>query len=314
MNKLVLIFLGLCFSLCTYSQITNQNQFLELFDQEIKKYNIGDIDKHYDQGYFTTKFESAFFDVHAEVNLVNLYGNCIDSTDSHCINQIQFFFAQNRNLQDQRLVLIEKLEYFDSIQEFLKIRIYSEDLLSFYEKTAIIQNPNNGVFYTVVIDLPSGIGSLNKSYLDKWKINGDSVFNIALKNTLSSLTQNFEGVTIVEGEAPYYLLTDDYDLFVTSALLKLNDFNIPKGKFGSIVSIPNRTVLIAKPIDDLESLNSLTEDFMGLTNYMNQIDDTNSVSTNLYWFNGVSIELIKKDIENRRFKYPTELSKLIKSK
>lgn len=285
--------------------------FIPLFKSEISKFPIGKIEEHYDQGYFRTFAESDYFDKNVEIGITTIYQRCIEKNESASKQEIAHFFEQHKKLKAQRQTILSKMDDFIFMKSYLKIRFYGDDLKNVYERGGIVRTPYKGLIEVIVLDLPSGIGSLEKKYLDIWKKTETEINAIAKENTLKDLNQKFEKAQTAQSGEEFYLLANDSNLFVTSSLLDLKKSQPPIGKYGTFISIPNNTTIVALPLNDKQKIDAFCLNFMGLTNYMFESKETNPMSNNLFWINGSSMLLIEKDIPNKKLIYPEELKKLI---
>ena len=287
------------------------NKFIALFKSQIAKLDIGKIEEHYDQGYFKVLSESEYFDKDVEIGISTIFQKCVGKDEMVSKQEINRFFEQHKKLKTERKAIDSKMNDFSFMQSFLKIRIYSDYLKPQYENHAIVKKSYKGMIEVVVLDLPSGIGSLEKKYLDIWKKSENDIYSLARENTIKALNQKFEKAETGKDGEEFYLLASDTDLFITSSILELKKTNLPVGKYGTLVSIPNNMVIVALPLDDLQKINGFSLTFRGLTDYMHGSDETKPVSNNLFWFNGKEMAIIEKDIEKKELIYPDELKKIM---
>jgi hypothetical protein len=309
--KLLIAFLVITNLLNAQTDNSDVNKFITLFKSQISKLAVGKIEEHYDQGYFKTLSESDYFDKDFEVGITTIYQKCVNKDETISKQEIINFFEQHKRLKIQRKEIDSKMNDFNFIKSYLKIRIYSDQLKPQYENHGIVKNSYKGFIEVIVLDLPSGIGSLEKKYLDIWKKPESEIYLVAKNNTLKNLGQKFEKAEAAKSGEEFYLLSSDTDLFVTSSILDLKMTNLPIGKFGTLISIPNNTVIVALPLNDKEKINQFCLSFMGLADYMYESKETKPISNNLFWLNGNEILIIDKDLKNKKLTYPAQLQALI---
>jgi len=315
MRNFILIILILCVSTVKSQTQEDVNNFLEIFKSEIKNYDFGKIEEHFNDGYFKTFNESEYFDGNTEVGITSIFQSSYGKTDNEVRKIIKDYFEQHKKLNTQRKQIARKMNDFEFIKSFLKIRIYSKNQRTLYEDNNAIINSNiNDLISVVVLDLPDGIGSLNKTYLKDWKKTENEVYNTAKENTLSSLTQNFEKAETFPTGEEIYLLASDSNLFITSSILNIKQFNIPIGKFGTIISIPNNTVIVALPINDKEKIESYGQNFYGLSNYMYQSSETKPLSDKIFWFDGEKYFEIQFLEQYQKLAFPIEMQEYFEKK
>lgn len=308
-SKLLIAFLAIANLLSAQSNNDDVNKFITLFKSQITKFTIGEIEEHYDQGYFKTLSESEYFDKDVKVGITTIYQKCLGKDETASKQEINNFFEQHKSLKIQIQEFASKMNDFNFIKSYLKIKIYSDELKPQYDNHGIVKVSYKGFIEVIVLDLPSGIGSLEKKYLDIWKKSENEIYLLAKKNTLKNLDQKFEKAEVETSGEEFFLLSNDTDLFVTSYILELKKTNPPIGKYGTLLSIPNNTVIIALPLNDKEKIEPFCLSFMGLTNYMFDSQETKPMSDNLFWFDGNQILSIEKDLKNKKLIYPTNLQK-----
>ncbi len=309
--KLLITFLIITNLLSAQTDNVEVNKFIGLFKSQMSKLSIGRVEEHFDLGYFKTLSESDYFDKDFEVGITSIYQRCIGKDEDFSKQEIDIFFEQHRNLKIQRKEMASKMNDFNLIKAYLKIRIYSEQLRPQYENHGIVKSSYNGLIEVIVLDMPSGIGSLEKKYLDIWKKSEHEIYLLAKNNTLKSLVQKFEKAEVAKSGEEFYILTSNTDLFLTSSILDLQQNKPPMGKFGTLISIPNNTMIVALPLNDKEKINQFCLSFMGLSDYMYENKETKAISNNLFWLNGKDILYIDKDLINKKLIYPAELQAFI---
>ena len=312
-----LILLAILFTMLSnqgFSQSKEKNfiHFISIFKSELKKYDIGDIEEHFEDAYFRTKSESQYFDKEVEIGLTTLYQRCSGKNNNAIKEEIKIYFEQFKHLKNERASLNKEILDFSSIKDKLKIRMYANNLKDTYIKhDAIIKEANKGIIEIIVVDLPTGIGSLGSKYLKHWGISIDSVYNISKINTLKDIKATFIKIQPDQNGMSFNLLADDYDLYVTSSVLDLGKFNTPQGKYGTIISIPNSSMVIAKTLDDKNLIEQNTLEIMGATDAMFNLQNVKPISSNLFWYYNDKFEIIEKDYDRQTFIYPIELQKKI---
>jgi hypothetical protein len=310
-SKILIAFLVITKSLTAQTDNPDVNKFITLFKSQMAKISVGKIEEHYDQGFFITLTESEYFDKDSEVGIISIYQNCAGKGESVTKQEINNFFEQNKSLKIQRKEIASKMNDFNFMKSYLKIRIYSEQLKPQYENHGIVKNSYKGFIEVIVLDLPSGIGSLEKKYLDIWKKKESDLFILAKENTLKNLDQKFEKADVAKSGEEFYFLASDTDLFITSYILDLKKSNPPIGKYGTLISIPNNTVIEALPLNDKEKINQFCLNFKGMTDFMYDSKETKPISNNLFWLNGNEIIIIDRDIKNNKLIYPSQLQSII---
>jgi hypothetical protein len=106
-------------------------------------------------------------------------------------------------------------------------------------------------------------------------------------------------------------MTSDTNIFLSTDVLGLKVKNTPVGKFGAFVSVPNRINMPVLVLDDLNKINVLTMEFMGLTQYMYKLGP-GSISDEFFWYDGERLYPVQNDRSKGAIKLPDELIKRMK--
>lgn len=302
----------LCGNQHIYSQLNNQqsDQFIVQLKQEITKCKIGEIEEHFREGYFKTLEESDYSEKNQMIGLTSLRTRCENKNKKEIQKEIEIFFEQLKQLKAQRKDFAKNIHNFQLVENYLKLRMYPENLRATYSnENSIIYSNISGIIEVLVFDLPTGIGSVNAKYIEVWKKTKEELYHIAKKNTLNYLTQDFvETEPLDNGYVDYYLVNKN-EIFITSSILDLSKFKVPIGKYGTLISMPNNTVIVARPINKTSDLEKCALNFMDNTDLFMSFEGTKPLSNNVFWLNNNKLELIKIDYINKRLIYPKGLMK-----
>jgi hypothetical protein len=309
--KLVIVFFLLTYLSNAQTDNADVNRFIALFKSQLAALPVGKIEEHFEEGYFKTLSESEYFDKDLEIGLTTIYQRCAGKDEAFSKQAIADYFEQHKRLKKERKEFEAKMVDFNFVRPYLKIRIYSEEVRNLYENHGIVRTGYKGMIEVIVMDLPSGIGSVGRKYLDIWKKTESEIYLLAKENTFKSLDHQFEKADEAKSGEEFYLLASDTDLFVTSFILDLKRANPPAGKYGTLISIPNNMAIVALPLNDKTKIEAFCQSFMGLVDYMYNSQETKPVSNNLFWLRGNEILFIDKDVKNKKFIFPPQLQELI---
>lgn len=309
--KLLVAFFLITNQLIAQTDNADVNRFIALFKSQLAALPVGKIEEHFEEGYFKTLSESEYFDKDLEIGLTTIYQRCAGKDEAFSKQAIADYFEQHKRLKKEQKEFELKMVDFNFVKPYLKIRIYPDELRKLYENHGIVKSGYKGLIEVIVMDLPSGIGSVERKYLDIWKKTESEIYLLAKENTFKSLDQQFEKADVAKSGEEFYLLASDTDLFVTSFILDLKKANPPAGKFGTLISIPNNMAIVALPLNDKTKIEAFCLSFMGLADYMYNSEETKPVSNNLFWLQGNEVFFIEKDIKNKKFNFPSQLQVLI---
>lgn len=284
-------------------------KFTKILDNELSQIPFGKIEKHYEEGFFICLEENEYSEKDGQIGLSSLFALCFEKSKSECHVIIQDYFERFRLSNIENKYIQSKISDFDFMKSYLAIRVYPKEW-SEYFKDAIIDESIEGLISVVIINSTYSAVSLSKDKISSWSKTEEEVLKLAKENTLQLIPEEFEFAQKSKYDDKIYLIASDTNIFLSSALINLEEQNIPNGKFGTLISVPNFSAVVAIPISSKQNLDEKTLDFMGLTNYMFESNETKPLSDNLYWYYENKIYLIEKDEVNKKLLLPKKLKEL----
>lgn len=315
MKSKLIIFLFLVVFIANSQTKSEIDNFLNIVKLEIKNYKIGKIEEHFEDGYFLTLSESEYFDSNMKIGITTIFQRTYGKSQNEFKQIIFDFFEQHKRLKIQKNEIKTRESDFNYMKSFLKIKIYNESDKDLYAKSGSIIRPFiNSLITVVVLDLPDGIGSINRGLLKDWKKTEAEIFEYALDNTKKYLKLKFiNSGTLPTGEE-IYMLANDLELFTTSSILNINDAKIPMGKYGTIISVPNNITIAASPLDVKEKIEANGLNFYNLTNYLYKSVETKPLSNKIFWFDGNNFYEILYLEKLNKLAFPDEMKKFTQNK
>jgi len=310
MKIILSIFLSLILTINVSAQMKNNyNEFIESVKKELSQIKIMSYEEHFNEQYFIVNEQNEYFDIGGQIGLTNLYNICNQNDKSNWSEIINQHFELMKNTKKEEKDILPILENLESARMYIKFRIYPMDYLNYVEKSSIFDSRFTDFIGVVVIDLPSSVKNLDKSYLSKWSIGESEIIKLALDNTLKSNQETFEAYPISKSFIVNTLMSDE-NIFITSCVYDLISKSIPLGSFGSFVAIPNRLGIVTKTIEK-KTLNTDLFQMISLVNYMYE-QGPGSITNEIFWFNGKTLFRIDHNQEKKSIKLPQELVELIK--
>lgn len=169
---------------------------------------------------------------------------------------------------------------FKKMQKLLALRLYGPDLIPSAYEMMVYQKDIEDIFSVLVFDLPSSTSGVLPEDIEKWGVEKEKLFKIALDNTLANLKVQITNADFVENDL--WLIESD-SIYSSTFVLKLDKEKKLIGKYGSIVAIPHRHLICVLPINDLSVVQMINQ-LPGLITHLYQ-EGPGSTSTNLYWYN-----------------------------
>ncbi|MFN3404513.1 MAG: hypothetical protein ACK40G_10495 [Cytophagaceae bacterium] len=201
----------------------------------------------------------------------------------------------------------DKLWDFNFARDYLAVRIYPEDFVDKFQLEEFVYRVDLEKTITMlVLDLPYSVESVLQQQASEWKITTDELFKIAIANLQEhyrpDLERTNQNIIAFKGD----------NFFLTSNILYFTDYPECIGTYGSLVALPNREVLICKPIEnDID----VEVGLQVMIPFVNEIfeHEQGRISGNVYWYYQGKFELIFSTIGLSRFNYvlPTDLENML---
>jgi hypothetical protein len=265
---------------------------------------------HFEQNYLVSTTDNEFASKDTQIGLDNLISICDQSDINEWTNIIRDHFMRIKSIKKEKDNLEPEMQNYETALQYLKIRIYPIDYYDIMSKFAILRKNDLGFLEAIVVDYPSTVESLKTEYLKKWDISENNIFNDVTKQTIDDIPEMFEKYEF-KYNSNIYLLSSDTNIFVSTSILDLKVKAAPVGKYGSFVSIPNRVNVPVLELTDKTTINGLTVEFMMLTKYMYD-KGPGSITSNIYWYDGVKLYLVEINKINGSIKLPDKLTDMIK--
>jgi len=221
----------------------------------------------------------------AILNLHNLILRCAEEERENWATMInEHFDGIYQSVESQKQLDVSK---FETVSDYLSIRIYPESFVMQYGGTAnmIVRTHLEGTFSLLMLDLPSAFTPVQKEVFKLWDKSEDEVFEIAQRNVNKQesvkVTEPFE---VKESTIEvHFLENEDYG---ASLGLDLEN-NAPEflGEWGAVIAIPNKGIInvckVSKenPVDFvlfIQKFQAVVEQFYQ--------QHSQPVSTDFFWY------------------------------
>jgi len=278
---------------------------LSEISRTLSEIGFTDYVDHLAEGYIVSRHENDWAGENVTLGLENLISMSLQSPRQNWRKIILGYFQNMKNIRGETAQGAPKLAAFDSALDYLRLRIYPLDYLPNFEKTAVYRRNPLGFLEVVVVNYPSSVGNLDRTYLEKWEKTVDEVVALA---TAATVDENHESFRMYQFKynSTIYLMTSDTNLFLTTDILDATLKGAPVGSLGAFVSVPNRINMPVLVLDDKATLNALTVEFMLLTQYLYKLGP-GSITSEFYWFDGKRLYPVAHDPQNGAIRLPDEL-------
>lgn len=247
----------------------------DLFIKEIKDYFMKkgmEINIH-DGILFKTNLESQI----DEFGLSNIGRSCKSAGIDHYKELIKEYFDNLEEVEKFSKEFEKISDDFSKIKDYIGVRIYPEidD-----NKNMIKKKLTDGLYIVIVFDTPISTTTVNNEKLKKWNKNIDELVEVGRENIKTKYYSEISE-EVIEGTAIILLLSDNF--FVTNKILDIEITPKYIGKYGSIIGIPTRNIMVIHPINDI---NKTVPDISTLISIVHNASqkEPGKISEKLFWY------------------------------
>ncbi|OIP29074.1 MAG: hypothetical protein AUK47_28360 [Deltaproteobacteria bacterium CG2_30_63_29] len=167
---------------------------------------------------------------------------------------------------------------FEAVRSLLKLRVYPLEYLD-YESLELLWKPiSEGMIGVLVYDLPMSVATVHPSHVERWGMDLESLFELALLNVQAFDPVETQRLVIEDGTLLDLLIGETF--FAATHVLLLDEY-FGCGEYGALVSVPNRHLVIHHDIKDLSVVQALRT--MSIVARHRFLEGPGSVSPHLYW-------------------------------
>lgn len=177
----------------------------------------------------------------------------------------------------REVALPENIPDFEIMKPSLAVRLYPEDTHSGTVEGGVWRRDFEGVLTVLVYDFPTHVEIVPRSHITAWRKTDEELFELGISNVATGFPVTVESFP----EYGIHFLTSD-EVYVTTLLYRLESFPEVIGRYGSLVSIPDRHTVVILPLEGSQS-SGFTTGFLNVTlgSYM---DADYPVSYHVWWY------------------------------
>ena len=163
---------------------------------------------------------------------------------------------------------------------YIGIRVYPKDYISHIgEGTTIKRELAEDLIALLVFDFPHSVNNIKPETTIQWNKTNEELYEAGFGNSRMKYASKVSAEDI-NGIKIWFIQGDHF--FVANAVLDLQLMPVPGGKYGALVGVPNRHVVMVYPIDNLEVVRVL-QPFGAVLEGLFR-DGPGSISKSLYWY------------------------------
>lgn len=202
-----------------------------------------------------------------------------------------------------------RAEEFERVKDLLAVRIGDEQSLPIDK--LLFRRDLPGTISYLVFDLPHSIESVPLEIPEKWGKSVDDLFALALANVKNTVKPHVEHVEIQPGVS--FTAYSGESFFTASLALVLDQLESAVGRFGGLVAIPHRHVLLVHPIENADMIHAVQR--LGILAVNLDEQGPGSISPNLFWYrDGRFVDLpFRIEGETFNFRPPSEFMDMLKA-
>ena len=214
--------------------------------------------------------------------LQNLAQLCAQAPEDRWQAIIHAHFDNLRRGQAEAAEITERIADFDRIKPNLAVRIYPQDMFDEQALPDMIYRQDlEGTLTVLVFDLPSTIRTVARSMISTWAKSDDDLFQIGIENLRQDMEFDHEKVMMSDELHLNAYIGESY--YVAAYSLMVEQIEKGLGRYGALVGIPHRHMLLTFPIHDIQVLQAINGFLMALPKLYQE--GPGSITPNLYWYN-----------------------------
>jgi hypothetical protein len=178
---------------------------------------------------------------------------------------------------------------FDRAREFLKVRVHPEDYTSHLPDSVAYQPVAEGLIAVLVYDFPDSIAGVHPNHVERWRVPMHDLIQLGVRNVraLGRLTpERIEGAD----RGWIDVFEDGENYYAASHALLLHEYYDPEPELGLLVGIPNRHLMLVRPLDNLDAVPALNAMLHMVPAMYDQ--GPGAISPNLYWYRAGTFTLL----------------------
>jgi hypothetical protein len=213
--------------------------------------------------------------------LQNLAQLCAQAPQDKWQAIINAHFDNLRRGQAEAEEIGEQIADFKKIKSQLAIRLYPESMFDeAARKDLVCRQDLEGTLTVLVFDLPSTIRTVSRQITAAWEKSDEQLFDTGVDNLRRQIEVDHEKVHMSEELYLHAYIGEGY--FVAAYCLMLDEFPDSLGRYGTLIGIPHRHILLTYPIHDILVIQAINGFLMALPRLFEE--GPGSITPNLYWF------------------------------
>lgn len=213
--------------------------------------------------------------------LQNLAQLCAQAPEDRWQSIIYAHFDNLRRGQAEAAEISAQITDFNKIKPHLAVRIYPENMFEeMAQEDMIYRQDLDGTLTVLVFDLPSTIRTVSRQLTTNWDQSDEELFKVGIDNLRQKIDVDHEKVMMSDEMHLNAYIGEGY--YVAAFSLILDQLEDSQGKYGALVGIPHRHIILTYPINDIQILQAINGFLVALPKLFEE--GPGSITSNLYWY------------------------------
>jgi hypothetical protein len=177
--------------------------------------------------------------------------------------------------------LAEKVKDFEQARNLVHVKIYNAEYAAgSARKNIVFREQLPGTVSVIVFDMPESVFNVSQDCVNMWGKTEDELFRLGFRNVREHYPAVIEDQETPDKVVIKVICNDNF--FNTTHALLIEHYPDLLGTHGTLLGIPNRGILLAYPINDMQvvaAIHVMLPAIIGMHR-----DGPGSISTHLYWY------------------------------
>lgn len=266
-----------------------------------------------DLSYFYSLLRNYFASKNIQVSIddgyVNIVGNsnrfglsnlaqiCHQSSKDDWLKIIEDHFSRIFSMEKEVADLNLIIKDFEKISKYLAVKIYPEEYADTIGRENLVWRVDLPKTVTVLVfNMPLNVSSVMPEQIKSWYKSNEELFILGINNVKNNYKSELSEENL--NKIKIYLCSVQ-DAFTATMALYIDEHLKLVGRYGSLVTIPNRQALICYPINKIDEIVDAISEIIPFTVYMER-EGPGSISSLLYWYKDGMFVNLEYEIDDKR--------------
>ena len=168
------------------------------------------------------------------------------------------------------------------MKRYIAVRLYDDGYMASIGKQNLVRKEFAGELSVVIVfDFPNTITNIKPEQMESWHKSIDELYAIGIENVRNNYTTKIEAVEFGPDQKVIYSCESEH-LFATNILFDMEKQDGLIGKAGSLVAVPNRSLALIYPINDLQVVGVIKSLCLTVPKLCH--NNPGSLTSEIYWY------------------------------